>query len=216
VTVTDVELPETDPGAQHPQDPEDISPPEVSSEEPEDGFEQQRNELDALQAESNTTSSFDPDAPLKLLDGTLIAVKPLKMRELLKLLRIVTRGGAMLLPTLRFNGITTDDFAQQFVAVILFAVPEAEIPTAEFIQSIVEPGDLRADTKENSKYNEQQRELLLEKLENPDLEDLVTIVEAVVHNEKDDLQSLGKRLSQVFNLARKSGQLGSVDSAPTS
>lgn len=144
---------------------------------------------------------------LKLVSGIIVKIVPLKLRELLKLIRIVTRGGAQLLPNLRFSGVAPADFAAQFAALVLFALPEAENEAVEFIQAMVEPEELRRPVRTDADraFNTQQWELIYAELTNPELDDVVTIIESVVQREAEDLQSLGKRLMSAFKMAEKVG-----------
>lgn len=151
----------------------------------------------------------EPSEEFELANGSMVKVAPLKMRELLKLLRIVTRGGAVLLPTLRFNGVSASDFAVQFVSIVTFAIPEAEEQAVEFVQAITLPADLQeGDSQAVRSFNQQQINDLYVYLNNPELEDFVSIIERLVYREKDNLQSLGKRLQTMFKLAERTGQLG--------
>lgn len=158
------------------------------------------SELDALLPE--------PSEEFTLSNGSKVHLRSLKMRELLKLLRIITRGGAQLLPTLRFNGTTPEQFAIQFITVVSFAIPEAEDFAVDFVRAIVEPADLQdGDSDGVKKFNQQQVEEVWFYLDNPELDDLLQVIERLVHREKNNLQSLGKRLQTMFRLAEKTGQL---------
>lgn len=150
--------------------------------------EPERDELEALLPELED---------LKLSSGLVIKLKPLKARQFFRLLRIVTRGGAQILNQLRWTQLdSSDQFAAQFVAVIVFAIPEAEQETLDFIQSMIElPED------------ENERFLLLRELDDPELEDTINIIEQIILREKDDLASLGKKMRKWLDLAQKTGQV---------
>jgi hypothetical protein len=168
----------------------------------------EKTELDALLPE--------PGAPFTLSNGMEIKLKPLKMREMLKLLRIITRGGTVLLPQLRFNGVTESEFAIQFASVVAFAIPEAEDYAVDFVQWITIPADLKEgpDLSDASKnFNKQQIEELWKFLYEPELEDLIVIIERLVQAERGNLMSLGKRLRTMFTLAERTGQLPKTNPA---
>jgi hypothetical protein len=161
--------------------------------------DEQRDEIDVL---------LPMSTEVKLSSGTVVTIVPLKLREMLRLIRIVTRGGAQMLPNLRFAGASPMDFAAQLVAIVLFSLPEAEDEAVEFVRAMVRPTDLRSGSSDADKaYNSQQQDLLAEELSNPELDDVVSIFEVVVSREAADLQSLGKRLRSAFSLAEKVGQV---------
>lgn len=181
---------------------------------------------------SAETDRLDPVPDvLKLSSGTRISVVPLRMRQLFRLMRIITRGGAQYLPMLRDawtaskdNADAAEVFGTQLLAVALIALPEAEDEAVEFIQSVVEPVDLLTrDDKQSREFNARQRAELDVELNNPLPDDLVTIIEAVVLLNKDDLVALGKRLGAMMAIALKTGQVpdvktpqGSSELIPTS
>lgn len=152
---------------------------------------------------------------ITLSTGTELVLQPLKARQFFKLLRIITHGAAPILPTLKFDsGDSTEDWVQKFLAVVLMAIPESEQETLEFIASMIKPAGLieakgrRADlSKKDRELNDALWDRVEVDLGNPDLEDLFTIIEAIVRNEGEDLKALGKRLMSLFDLAKKTGQL---------
>jgi hypothetical protein len=100
----------------------------------------------------------------------------------------------------------------------LLSIPDAEDETVEFIRAMVYPDGLIERKGLNKQDVERNKELwaaLDEELENPDLDDLVTIIEAVVRREADDIQALGKRLAAMVSLAAKTGQLSPSPTAST-
>lgn len=165
---------------------------------------------------TSETDRLDPPSDLVALsDGRKVEIQRLKLRQLFRLLRIITRGGAGYLPMLReaLAGATSDEdraeaFGTQLIAIALIALPEAEDEAVEFIMSVVEPeGILPGRDKLSVKRNDELRQKLAEYLYNPEPEDAITIIEAVVDREKSDLVSLGKRLMASFKMAEKTGQL---------
>ena len=148
----------------------------------------------------------EPTGPITLVSGHKVDIVPLKLRETMKLLKIVTRGaGGVLEQTM--GGLDLEDpvaFAQTFGALILFSIPEAEDEAVEFIQSMVLPAGF-AELPNEEKI--EQLNLLAVELANPELDDVVTIVERVVRRESEDIRNLGKRVTQAFKMARKVGDL---------
>lgn len=100
-------------------------------------------------------------------------------------------------------------FAANLIGLVVFSIPEAEDEAVDFVRSMV---DVKNAQLMEKKFREERRIQLWQELENPELDDLITIVEAVVLREADDLKSLGKRLQKMFALAQRTGQ---VDGIPT-
>ena len=148
------------------------------------------------------TDRLDP-APTeqKLLSGTEFALEPLKFRQFLRLLRIVTRGAAGILDSQELDFEDQNAFAQQFLGMVLFAIPEAEEEAIEFIKSMVSLKDPTGDPKKDLVRMED----LYAELDNPELEDVVTVVQCVIETEAEDLRALGKRLSKMFETAQRVG-----------
>jgi len=177
---------------------------------------------------SPSTSEIDRLDPtpevVELVSGRKVAIQRLKLRQLFRLLRIVTRGGAGYLPMLRdaMQG-GADEFGTQLIAIAVIALPEAEDEAVECIMSCVEPAEVvqAAVDKQQRELNERLRRELGEELYNPEPEDAITIIEAVINREKGDLAALGKRLGAAFRMAEKTGQLeekagpASASSTPT-
>ena len=146
----------------------------------------------------------DPEGPLRLHNGVEVLVQPLKLRQFLKLIKIVTEGGAAVLDTVKFTtDMDTAEFAQTFISLVIFAIPQAEDATVEFLRSMVEP----ADTTGNREKDTEARLVLWRELENPELEDTIDIISAVVQREAGDLKALGNRLRAMVTMAQKTGQL---------
>lgn len=143
----------------------------------------------------------DPGAPVDLANGTKVRIRPLKLREFLAMLKIVTRGAAMAMGSVRLD-TNDEEFAQSLISLFLFAIPEAEDEAVDFIRLMVEPVGPFAEGE-----RETAEQALFEYLENPELEDLVTVVEGVVAREGKDLRSLGKRIGKMLEVARKTGQV---------
>ena len=174
------------------------------------------NELDAL----------DPvPEQVKLLSGTVVVLEDLKARQFFRLLRIITHGALPLIQDMSLLQIDPEadaaEFTGKLLSVLVLSIPDAEDETIEFIRSMCKPDGLIEGRRLNKQDTERNTALwagLAEELENPELDDLVTIIEAVVKRESADIQALGKRLAGMFKLAAKTGQLDpsrNPTSAPT-
>lgn len=146
---------------------------------------------------------------MRLESGTEFDLEPLKLRQFLRLLRIVTRGAADVLDSTELNFNNPQEFVQTFLGMVLFSIPEAEEETIDFIKSMVKPKDMTGDPKADLP----KIQALVAELDNPELEDTLTIVQAVIERESEDLRALGKRLGAMFKVAEKMG--ATSPSSPT-
>jgi|SRR6187551_1032244 len=146
-----------------------------------------------------------------LSSGTKVVIQPLKARQFFKLLRIVTHGAGGMLLNVKFSGDDTpEEFGAKLFALVGFAIPDAEDEVIDFLLAMVESEGVKAGrnlSKEEKQTNKELTESLFEELYNPELEDVITIIEAIVQREAEDLQALGKRLMSMFDLAKKTGQV---------
>lgn len=153
---------------------------------------------------------LDP-TPLKLVleSGTEFDLEPLKLRQFLRLLRIVTRGAADVLDSAELDFNDPQAFMQTFLGMVLFSIPEAEEETVDFIKSVVRPANLTGEAKADLLLVRS----LADELDNPELEDTITIVQALIERESEDLRALGKRLAGMLRTAEKLG--ATKPAAPT-
>ena len=168
-------------------------------------------EVDVVE-QSDELDTFAPLSNIvELSDGTKVELQALKTRQFFKLLRIVTHSTSSLLGDFRLTDTeSSEEFVGKLMGLILFAIPESEDETVDFLFSMLEPVGMHSGrklTKEQEAENEALATHLVEVLYNPELEDLVTIIEAIVRREASDIQSLGKRLMGMFQIAAKTGQL---------
>lgn len=163
---------------------------------------------------ANEIDKLDPvPDQVTLKSGLVVQLESLRARQFFKLLRIITHGA---LPGMReaglfdMDGLDSDQFMGRLLSVTLLSIPDAEDETIEFVRSLCYPYGLierKGLNKQDVERNKILWEALDEELENPSLDDLVTIIEAVVKREADDIQALGKRLASMFKLAEKTGQI---------
>ena len=153
----------------------------------------------------------DEGDTVALASGTEVVIQPLKARQFFKLLRIITHGAGGMLLNVKFSGDDTpEEFGAKLLALVGFAIPDAEEEVIDFLLAMVTPAGEKTGrklSKEESAENKRLAEELFNELYNPELEDLVTLVEAIVKREAADLQALGKRLMAMFDLAKKTGQI---------
>lgn len=162
------------------------------------------NEIDKLDPVPDTVT---------LKSGLVVQLESLRARQFFKLLRIITHGA---LPGMReaglfdMDGLDADEFMGRLLSVTLLSIPDAEDETIEFLRSLCYPAGL-IERKGLNKQDIERNQILWAgldaELENPELDDLITILEAVVKRESEDIQALGKRLASMFKLAEKTGQI---------
>jgi len=155
------------------------------------------------------TTSKDIDAlapnsePLELSSGTTVLIERLKTRQLFKLMKILTAGAGSLLANLSFSSDTDPmEFAGQLAGLVFVAIPEAEDEAIEFVQAMVAPANLVQSprTKADRIENERLWGNLSAELYNPEIDDLISIIERIVRNEAEDIQKLGKRLASLIQM----------------
>src|SRR6266566_5414225 len=159
-------------------------------------------------AMSDEMSAIMPeDMRVKLSSGTFVLLEPLKMRQFFRLMRIITHGAGPAISRLNIDVTNTvEQFTTQLVTLVLFSIPDAEQETIDFLMSMVKPDGLienRALNKADRERNSELIENLRVELDNPEPEDFVTLIEAIVKREAEDLQALGKRVVKMFQTAQK-------------
>lgn len=145
------------------------------------------------------TLASEPSDLLTLESGFQVRVVRLKTRQLMSLLKILTAGMGGAIGSIISVGADGDaqDFAGQLLGGMLVSIPEAEEETIEFVKRMVEPGNLIEDAKtpQERESNDDQYTKLDILLDNPELDDLFTIVARIVEVEAPHIQALGKSLA---------------------
>lgn len=152
-------------------------------------------------------NSIDPTPEiLTLSTGTQVSVSRVKTIQMLRLIKIFSAGDGI--ESLMFaysNSDSEQDLAQKVLAVLVMAIPDAEAEVVGFLQSLVEPAHLRPrDSRQvaDHEFNERAWKNLAKDLENPEIEDTVTILTAVIKRELPEFRSLGKRLMSLIQVAQ--------------
>lgn len=145
-----------------------------------------------------------PGEPLELHDGTLVAIRPLKLKELLAAMKVVTRGATMSMGALSFNIFqeNTDRMVETLVALLINAFPEADVEFCEFLRVVVEPffPDNDATREEMTAAHIHLDEILVE---DPDIGDALDILTVLFSREAKDMQRLGKKVSNAVQVFTK-------------
>jgi hypothetical protein len=171
---------------------------EVPAAEPDEGFEPASDPTPDEEIERLLPS---PGEPFALADGTQVIANDLRLKEFLGLLKIVTRGAAIALGEVKLN-TNDEDFQQSLISLFLFAIPEAEEEAADFLRLMVRPAGPFRTAQEQAMATQELDAVM----ENPELEDMFSIIEIVIHNEGRDLRRLGKRLGKAVEFAQRTGQ----------
>lgn len=160
-----------------------------------------------------TTGNTDIDTiasegtPLALESGLEITVERLRTRQLMALLKILTRGAGAILSEIRFSADTdAEEFTGQLLGAVILSIPEAEDETIEFLNKMVSPSGLREGrlTAADIEANDALITQLRKEMDNPELEDLVTVVEQIIRNEGPHILALGKRLAVLLKAQQTS------------
>jgi hypothetical protein len=191
-------------GDQEPARPQDQEPEAVTSED----------EMERLDPVPDTYT---------FADGTTVAIERLKTRQFFKLLRIITHGGMDALQSIRLDpNQGTEVFTENLIALLIFAVPESEDETIEFLRAMVTPQQVTVpdDVPPSSaiKVADNLRVAAKTKVDsqftNMGLDDLLGLVEVIIRREAPELKALGKRLADTLKFNRAAQGQGS-DTAPS-
>lgn len=149
------------------------------------------NDVDAL--------SPSPDS-LTLESGLVVHVERLRTRGMFKLLKIVTRGAGPIIMQMPLDFDDSEAFVSQLLTVVVMAIPEAEDEAIDFIRFMVTPEEYKKDAKSKAdiEKNKQLFERLAEELDDPSPSDTINIISAIIQNEANDIQALGKQLAALF------------------
>ena len=159
------------------------------------------SELDRLDPEPRT---------VKLSTGFEVELQRLRTRQFFRLLKVLTHGAG---PLVLQSGLDfredPEQFGQKLISLIILAVPDAENEFIQFLASMTEPAGLakgRKLTKQEEEDNRALWDLFNTEMGNPELDDLVTLIEDIVRQEAPEIQALGKRLAAAMQVFQKTGQ----------
>jgi len=162
-------------------------------------------------ADDSELDRLDPQpATLKLSTGLQVDLVRLRTRQFFRLLRVLTHGAgpAMMRAGLDFKA-GAEQFTAQLLTLVVMSIPDAEQEAVAFLQSMLKPSGL-AEGRKLTKQQDEDNEALWERfntdLFNPELEDLIDLIEAIVRQEAPELQALGKRLQQMMKMFQATGQ----------
>lgn len=171
---------------------------------------------------SDELAALDPiPETVTLVSGTQVVLLDLRTKQFFKFLRIITHGALPIMrdpAMLRLDADTDPEaFTGRLLSLLMLAIPDADEEALDFVRSMCAPAGLiegRRLNKQDTERNTALWDQLDLELANPELDDLITIIEAIVRRESADIQALGKRLLAMFSLARKTGQLNPAQPSP--
>lgn len=142
-----------------------------------------------------------PDEIRVTVDGVDCRVKRLKTREFLSLMRVLTAGLGPGLGAVSIDFTDSESASRDLAALMLLAVPNALPEFTVFLAGVVEPVD-----------GEQAGKVARYLHDNPDLDVMLVVFEAIATQEKDDLSALvGKvqamwgRLANLYSPKKTTG-----------
>jgi len=146
---------------------------------------------------------------LTLSTGTEVQLLDLKAQQFFKLLKILTHGPALqALGNSNVLSGTADEIVGKLMGFLIVSIPDAFDETVQFLHSMVQPVGLVPEVdKASQQHNLNLKASVAAELANPELEDVVDLVHAIIKRESADLAALGKKVASLFSLAKKTGQL---------
>lgn len=156
---------------------------------------------------------LDPEPQVvKLSTGFELELMRLKTRQFFRLLKVLTHGAGPLLmqANLDFKA-GAEEFVQKLLGLVVISVPDAETEFIQFLASMCRPAGII--DKPESKLSKQEKEdnaalwdQFNTELGNPELGDLIDMVESIIRREGPEIQALGKRLADTMKVFTKTGQ----------
>jgi hypothetical protein len=151
-------------------------------------------------------SRLDPETcPVTLSGGLEVEVVRMRTRQFFRLLKILTHGaGPQVMQAGLDFGDSPEDFTRKLLVLVVMSIPDAETEAIGFLQSMCQPSGLSGKLKPTKQQAEKDQGLwgkFNEAMFNPELEDLVDLMETIVRQEAPELQALGKKLQALLRVA---------------
>jgi hypothetical protein len=157
-------------------------------------------------ADDSELSRLDPETcPVTLSGGLEVEVVRMRTRQFFRLLKILTHGaGPQVMQAGLDFGDSPEDFTRKLLVLVVMSIPDAETEAIAFLQSMCQPSGLSGKAKPNKQQGEKDQDLwgkFNQAMFNPELEDLVDLMETIVRQEAPELQALGKKLIALLKVA---------------
>lgn len=144
---------------------------------------------------------------LTLTNGAVVEVSRIKIRQLFKLLKVLSSGDTLGVISL-YGDVSNEEFSKTLVFAMLTAIPEAEEESIDFIRSLVAPVVPHPEgsrlTSAQIADNAEAMAKFSQAMENPDLDDFVDILIPVVQTEAPHIKALAKKLGALLEAQQKS------------
>jgi hypothetical protein len=167
-------------------------------------------------ADESELDRLDPEpVTIELVSGFPVDVVRMKTRQLFRFMRILVKGGANIPQLDLSNG--AENLGAQLMGILIMAIPEAESETISFLQSMSEPhGVIKKPVAQLSKAENEHNKALFDRygdeMFNPELDDTLALLEAIVAREAPELLALGKKIQKLATVARKA--VGAAEPKP--
>jgi hypothetical protein len=119
-----------------------------------------------------------PEPELTEVGGIEVTIRHLKTREFLQVMGIITRGLGPAAAQLQTENATPEEMGALMAAALMQSLPASPEEFIRLLKMIVEPVD------------QNRRVELMTYLNNPEIEDLLPIIDKVIENEVDNFVTL--------------------------
>ena len=138
-------------------------------------------------------SSQKSQKAVTLPSGLKVKIKRLRTIELLQFVRLLSEGMSGQISALLAAADADDSgdgsaFGDQILLLAMTALPYVPEFTVEWVRGLVEPSDPRTPEPKFYEY-----------FSNPTWEDTIGVVQAVMHQEREEFASLGKRMREMVS-----------------
>lgn len=147
--------------------------------------------------------SDESDNIITLSTGHEIRIERVRTRQMLRFIRIFTRGAGAFLGDINFSTKDQEALFSQILAALVYAIPEAEDETIDFLFSLVSPVGAATPNASWTKKDREEREAAIARFHEEVggdflFEDTISIVSAFLKRELPNLRSLGNQLAALL------------------
>lgn len=137
-----------------------------------------------------------------LKSGVRVNVERIRLRQLLRLFKILTHGAGPLMKDFgEMLNADAEELGSQLAVLLAISIPDAEDESIEFFRSMVKPVGLiekRNISKAESEHNDELWNAVLTDIYNPELDDILNLIKTIVSQEAEHLRELGKQLTEML------------------
>lgn len=147
---------------------------------------------DAVEPDEETVADIDtivPDKPPLVIDGVQCRIRPMKTREFLALMKVLTSGLGGALAQVRIDLTSQETVARDMAALLMLAIPNATEEFMVFLTAVCEP------VSDDPKVKAQVARYFHD---DPDLDVMMVVFEYVIEANKDDLPALAGKAQAMW------------------